>query len=806
MKNFIYSLAAALFSLQAGAQTLTVVDMTTREAIPGVSVYSGVPRALTVTNARGQADLSPFRGADSIRLSYVGYKERTYSYAQLEKRKFTAELAEDNISLHEVVVSANRWEEEQMEIPYRVEKISMKEMALQNPQTSADLLGAGGYVYIQKSQLAGGSPTIRGFATNRVLIVVDGVRMNNAIFRSGNLQNVISLDAGSFESAEVLFGPGAVLYGSDAIGGVMDFHTLKPQFSGGDSTLVRGSAFSRYASANREKTGHLDLRLGLKKWAFTTAATYSDYDDLRTGSHGNSYFLRPFYQERVNGKDTILRNTDPSLQVRSGYSQLNLMQKISYQPAKNWNLEYGFLYSTTSNAPRYDRLYLDANSDSIFDNAEWYYGPQKWMMNRLGMTHSGSGRLYDRMRVIAAVQRYEESRHDRRFGSSKRRNQMESVDAYSLSLDLDKKISSRTTWFYGIEGVLNFIGSKANRVNINTGEMDPPINSRYPDGSAWTSYGAYASIKHRLTDKLLANAGIRYSYFSTDVKFDTTLFPYPFTSTRNSNGALNGSLGLVYTPAPSWQLYVNSSTGFRAPNIDDIGKVFESEPGSLVVPNADLKPEYAWNAEIGTSRTFGSYLKTDVSAYYTFLDNALVRRNFRLNGQDSLFYEGEMSRVQAIQNAANAYVYGLQAGIEIYLGGGAGLRSTFNHTKGREQSGDSLVYYPLSHTTPAFGSTHLTYERRKLKLDLYAEYNSRMMYSDLALSERNNSYPYAKDGDGLPFTPGWYTLNFKMAFFASSHLSVNAGIENITDRLYRTYGSGISAPGRNYMAALKVKF
>src|SRR5688500_2079233 len=153
-----------------------------------------------------------------------------------------------------------------MEVPQRIEKITKNDVTFQNPQTAADLLSSGGYAYIQKSQAGGGSPILRGFATNRVLLVVDGVRMNNAIFRTGNLQNVISLDASSMESAEILYGPGGVIYGSDAIGGVMNFRTLRPGLSDSvGKVLFRGSAFGRYATANMEKTGHADFNIGLNK-------------------------------------------------------------------------------------------------------------------------------------------------------------------------------------------------------------------------------------------------------------------------------------------------------------------------------------------------------------------------------------------------------------------------------------------------------------------------------------------------------------------------------------------------------------
>lgn len=797
--------ALLLFAAAVQSQTLTIIDKTTRESIPGVVIYSSNPKASATTNAKGEADISIFKNADSIFFRHIVYKQRSFSYAELQKLKFI-ELQETNISLSEMIISANRWEEEQSEVPNKIEKITIREARFQNPQTSADLLGTSGYAYIQKSQLAGGSPMLRGFATNRVMLVVDGVRMNNAIFRAGNVQNVISIDASALESTEILFGPGAVMYGSDAIGGVMDFHTLSPHIADSvQKILFSGNAFTRYSSANTEKTGHIDFNIGLKKFAFTTSFTYSDYGDLTTGSKGNSYFLRPTYQETINGVDTQMVNNNPQKLVHSGFSQLNAMQKIHFRPNKNWDFEYAFHYSQTSDAPRYDRLYLDANNDSLLDFAQWYYGPQKWMMNRLGITNSKQTTIYDRLRIVAAMQNNEESRHDRRFNNKRLRNQTETVDAYSLNIDLDKNITDNITLFYGAEAVYNSIGSVANRVHIET-QVEEPTNTRYPDGSTWQVYGAYANLKYKIVPKIVMNAGLRYSHYFIKADFDTTQFPFPFVHAENNSGAFNGSLGFVFSPLQTWQIYVNGSTGFRAPNMDDLGKVFESEPGSVVVPNDDLKPEYAYNAEIGTAKTFGNFLKADAAVYFTYLDNALARRNFQYNGQDSILYDGDLSQVQAIQNIANAYVYGVQAGIDVSFGFGIGLRSTISYQYGEEESEDSLVYYPKSHVPPLFGSTHLTYERKKFKFDLYADYNAAMSFEDLPLTERNDNASYAKDENGNPFVPAWYTLNFKAAYYINKYVSLNAGVENIADQLYRPYASGISAPGRNFIVALRGKF
>lgn len=803
MKKIIFVSILLLIYMCSYSQTLTVIDATTREGIQGAVIHSKDLKISTITGSKGMADVTIFKSLDSIFFKCVGYKALAYSYEQIESMHFNIELTETNIFLGEMIVSANRWEEEQIEIPYRIEKINPREVTFQNPQTSADLVGSSGYAYIQKSQMAGGSPSLRGFATNRVLLVVDGVRMNNAIFRTGNLQNIISLDANSMESTEILFGPGAVMYGSDAIGGVMDFHTLEPIFS--DSTnkiLFTGNIFRRFSSANTEQTAHLNFNIGLKKFAFVTNFTSSKYDDLRTGSVGNSYYLRPSYVETIDGVDSMMVNSDSTLQVQSGYSQINFMQKISYKPNETWNVDYGFYYSATSDAPRYDRLRLDANENGVLDYAQWYYGPQKWMMNRLGVTNSESNKAYDRLRFVAAMQNYEESRHDRKFNNSKLRNQTETVDALSFNLDLDKKIGEKATLFYGAEVVQNTVGSVANKVTVSTA-AEEPTTTRYPNGSTWKAYGAYASFKYKLDEKWILNTGARYSYYMINVDFDTTLFPFPFTTAAINNGALNGSLGLVYSPGKTWQMYINGSTGFRAPNIDDIGKVFESVPGSVVVPNIDLKPEYAYSGEIGTVKTFGNYLKVDFAAYYTLLKNALARRNFQYNGQDSIHYDGQFSQVMAIQNIAQAYVSGIQAGVSINFGKGIGLKTSLCYQYGEEESIDSSAFYPTSHVPPMFGSTHLTYERKKLKLDFYVSYNSKMDYEDLPLSERQDDTPYAKDANGLPYVPSWTTLNFKAGIYINKYLALNLGVENITDQLYRPFESGISAPGRNFIVALR---
>lgn len=802
------------FTLQLGfaySQNITVLDKITQQTIPGVTVYSNDRRNVGVTNAKGVIDGTVFKSADSIFFKYIGYEPLVLSYQKIESMKFKVGLQESNISLGEIIVSANRWSENTLETPSRIVKINMKEAALQNPQTTADLLGTSGYAFIQKSQLGGGSPMLRGMATNRVLLVVDGVRMNNAIFRSGNLQNVISLDANALEGTEILFGPGSVMYGSDALGGVMSFRTLEPKLSDTTRTIILGNALMRASTANSESTGHFDFNIGMKKWAFTTSITRSEYGDLRSGSVGGvNSFYRTRYVQTSNNIDYEMQNRDSALQVGSKYSQNNFMQKVRFKPNRSLDLEYGFHFSETSPYNRYDRLYVVQTSGPYKHKlrwAEWYYGPQKWNMHRLGITHSRKTFAYDRLRVIGALQHFEESRYDREFMVKELRMQKETVRAVSFNVDLEKELFKKLTVYYGGEFVHNTVGSFASLTHIVTQVVDSTV-TRYPNGSTWESYGAYVSLKYKVAKKLTINAGGRYSYYKIRATFDTLLFPFPFKNGNMENGSFNGSLGFIIVPHKTWQLYVNGATGFRAPNIDDMGKVFESTPGYLVVPNAKLKPEQAYNAEIGTVKTFGKILRVDVAAYYTYLKDAMERQDYLLNGQPSINYQGNKSYIQAVQNVAKAEVYGIQARFEVDYKG-VGLKSTFSYQNGKEQTGDSLVYYPLRHAAPMFGSIHLTYERKKLNFDFYVLYNGKMDYEDLALTERlNPSYArdYSTDVKGKPYVASWYTLNLKVALYINQNVALMAGIENIENRLYRPYSSGINAPGRNIIASLRAKF
>lgn len=702
--------------------------------------------------------------------------------------------------LSEVIVSVNKWEQKLNEVPNKITKINKAEILRNNPQTSADLLNQTGTVFIQKSQLGGGSPMIRGFATNRVLLVVDGVRMNNAIYRSGNLQNIISIDALSTQTAEVIFGPGSLIYGSDAIGGVMDFHTLNARFSKDKKILLNGSAVARYSTANNEKTFHADINAGWKKLSLLSTFSYSKFGDLKMGKHGGQdSYLRPEYVERIAGIDSIVKNDNPRIQRFSGYDQINFLQKVRYAPTENFDIQYSFIYAGTGNAPRYDRLIQYRNGKLRF--AEWYYGPMLWRMHNLQLLHSKKNVLYDDARVTIAYQDYEESRIDRRRASSTRNTQIEKVDAISINIDATKKLR-KGELFYGAEYVYNKVGSTGSETNINTNVTTPAV-SRYPDGSTWSTTGIYGSYKVNILPVFTLTGGLRYSYNTLNASFDTSFIKFPYQEAKIKDGAFTGNLGLVYRPHETWQINGNISTGYRMPNVDDIGKLFESSPGNITVPNPNLKPEYAWNFEVGIVKNIQQKLRVELNGFHTILTDAIVKRPTTFNGQDSIIFDGVNSRVEALQNVAKATVWGFQASAEYYFIKNLSIQTHANWIKGKETDENNNEQVALRHAPPFYGSTLLKYRFKNLVVEASAVYNSKIKNEDLAPSEQSKTDIYAKDENGKPYSPNWYTLNLKASYQITKNLLVTTGWENITNQRYRPYSSGIVAAGSNFIIALR---
>ena len=345
------------------------------------------------------------------------------------------------VEMDEAVIAARKFPWAIQLIANQVSVISAKEIAQANQANTADLLQNSGQVLVQKSQQGGGSPIMRGFEANKILLVVDGVRMNNAIYRAGHLQNSITIDQFSLDKIEILNGPGSVLYGSDALGGVIRFYTKSPEFSNSKKILVKGNVASRYATTNNEITNQVSLSVANNKWGSYTSYTQSAFGDLRQGANRSEAIgdlgKRNFYQGRINGKDTMLVNQNPNIQKGSAYSQYDFIQKVVWKQNEKIKHVLNFQLSNSSNVPRYDRL-TETNSAGIFKNAEWYYGPQ----NRVLLSYQAqlkNGKWYDQGNITLSHQAIEESRHNRGWNKTSLNHRVENVKVNAINLDFEKQ-------------------------------------------------------------------------------------------------------------------------------------------------------------------------------------------------------------------------------------------------------------------------------------------------------------------------------------------------------------------------------
>jgi len=792
MNRISFLIIFLFFVFPAYSQDIKVIDSESRTPIENVYIYNQFHSVLT--NSNGIANISEFLNSVHIILQHPAYKDLRITIQEIKKQSYTLLLQSNIFPIQEVVVSANKWEQKPDEIPFKIIRIDNSTIKNTNSQTSADLLQSTNQVYIQKSQLGGGSPMIRGFSANRVLLVLDGVRLNNAIYRSGNLQNVINIDPNSLESMEVILGPGSTIYGSDAIGGVMDFHTLKPKFSSSITPLIIAKFKSRYSSVNHEILQHGNYNYGKSKFSLAGSISYNNFSDLKMGSHGPAEYLRNEYIKQINDQDVIIKNPKPQLQKQSGYDQLNVLQKIRLQLNPKLELNYNFQYSKTSDIPRYDRLIQ--YSDDKLKYAQWYYGPQKLQFHQLSLKNTKSKLLFDNYKINAAYQNYQESRHSRKLNSEILNNRMENLDIFSINFDAVKTINPLISLFYGAEWTNNSIESRGYAKNIYS-KIEEAISSRYPNGSTYSSFALYSNLKWEIKHNWIFNSGLRYSYSRINAKLNKTFYPFPFDNLNLSNGAITGAIGITHLLSNKWLFKFNTTTGFRAPNIDDVGKVFDSEPGKVVVPNKNLRPEYVTNIEGNVSKTINKLLFLDINVFYSYLNRAMKRDDFTFNGKNKILYDGELSEVQATVNTDNAKIWGVSIHSILKISDKLNGSSFLNYTKGKYKNGS-----PVRHVPPIFGNIALKFDSQKFTSRLTMLFNGRINYKNLADTERSKAYLYAKNSNGLPYSPSWIILNTQSSYQITKHLLLQLALKNILDKRYRPYSSGISAPGRNISITL----
>ena len=698
--------------------------------------------------------------------------------------------------LEEMVVSITSNKSVKNKQPQSITTINPLSITLSKSQTSAELMENTGEVYIQKTQAGGGSPVLRGFEANKILLMLDGIRLNNAITRGGHTQQAITIDQRILHNVEVLWGPGSVLYGSDALGGSIHFYTRKSSIEIDSFGLYHGKSYIKFSSANLENSTHTDFVYGKKKLQFLTSFTYSNFGNIRIGNKrpmdiGN-WGLQNYYVENVQGKDSMLKNSNPNILQNTAYQQSNFFHKSSIRLNRTTNLTHSCIFTTSSDIDRYDKL--NEYKGSVLKYAEWYYGPQKHMINAFEFSNQQKKFFYDRATLLLSHQMLQESRNSRKYNDDLRLTQLENINILSSTLRLNKLIGLKSNINYGFEMYFNDVKSTAFKQNIHSGKKYQ-AQTRFPNGmNHYLTNGLFAMYSTDLHSNLFFSGGFRYEYIYTHSLFNVTpSLELPFNSVLFNNHAFIGNIGLKYH-VKNWYNSILLSKGFRAPNLDDYGKI-RTKNGNIIIPTNQLVPEKTYSLEYSILCSKKN-INIESGVFYTYLLDAITVQNSSVDGTNYLIYEGEEYRIQQTKNTNKARIYGGNIKLKYNFFNSFSLYHNQVFTFGRDIS-DNI---PLGHIPPVYGRGGITFENQSFVIDFNTLYNFKKSAKSYSPTGVDNLEYALENG-----SPAWYTLNSSVQW-NKKQIVYTLGVNNILDQHIRTFSSGISRGGINIWAKVMLAF
>jgi len=648
-----------------------------------------------------------------------------------------------NKSLEEVIVTAQRVEQKEIWVPYSVKKISSQYFKESGSRTTPEALQGMNGVFVQKTNHGGGSAFIRGLTGNQTLILIDGIRLNNSTFRYGPNQYLNTIDPYLIERIEVAKGTGSVQYGTDALGGVIQVLTKDPVLSNEKSTWC-GKAIAKYMSGDMEKTVRGQLDYTSNRMAFSGGVTYRDFGDLI-------------------GADTTGKQTP------SGYNEWALNAKAKFLLQEKIQLTISHQNMEQQNVPVYHKIILENFAINEFDE-------QQKLLQYARLDIKANNLWIKKLEIIASRQRSVEGRESRKNGSNILRNERDETNTIGLTADVFSELSKAWTANTGVEFYKDKIRSHRKDINTQNG-LASDKRGLYPDHSKYGNYSFY-SLHHVKHKNWVADAGLRLNSFSIHLN-DTSLGKIEITPS-----ALVWNAALMYRILHQHHIYINYSTGYRAPNIDDMGSLgivdFRYE-----VPTVDLSPEKSANLELGYKFSTKK-LKGDVAIYQMQLNDLITR--MKVDGKIINGYQ-----VYRKENIEDAFIKGVETELTWKMMKRIDINGSITYTYGKNKTKNE----PLRRIPPMHGRVMSIFREKSLFTAaelLFAAKQVRLAQGD----KEDNRIPAGG-------TPGWQIVNL----YASNQfgcLQFNLGLQNIFNHDYRTHGSGINGVGRSAWLSACISF
>jgi outer membrane receptor protein involved in Fe transport len=733
-----------------GPWRLRVVDQSTGQPVtqarawcpPGDLVWSGQDDGDIILGALPEAGPRCV-----VRVSAPGYADAELPCVRIADGAREVGLERQPIRLHESVVVAAARDSTPLPLVSRaVSIVDADDLRRVQPRTTPEALFETAGVWVQKTNHGGGSPVVRGLMGNQVLVLVDGVRLNNATFRYGPNQYLATVDPFSLERIEVVRGAGSVLFGSDAIGGVVNVVTHQPELSAGGRHLS-GRALVRVVSSGMEQT---------VRGAFSASGAWA-------GVNGG-VSMRRFGDLRAGGSLGV--------EAPSGYDEIDGDARALVQLGPRTVLAGSWQLSHQEDVPRYDQV-----AQRGF--ARWSFDPQQRQLAWARITQGTTSPWAHTLLVTTSWQRSRERRERQRAGSPVFVVEQDIVDTVGLLLEGRAAPWKPLTVRYGFDLYRDRVGSWREDVDVSTAGRTTR-RGLYPDSAQAASSELFAAALWQ-AGAVTVDCGVRRSWSSIRAE-DAT-----FGTLEVEPSATLGSLAASVDLGAGLALYGVVGQAFRAPNIDDVSTLGAFDFG-IEVPSPDLVPERSLSLE-GGAKLRGRRVEMTGSLWRISLDDLIDRVRSTYQG----LTEWEGQRVYRRANVGEAYIRGAEVEAAVAVAPGVRVSGFVAYAYGQQ----TTAAQPMRRIPPLNGRVAVDWRPPRWTLEAAARFAGRQ--DRLAPGDRD-------DHRINPLgTPGWQVVDLRASFALTRALSVVGGVGNLGDEAYRIHGSGVDGYGRHAWISLDVR-
>ena len=673
-----------------------------------------------------------------------------------------------DVRLDEVLVTPLRRTGSRFAAPFSVADVPAPDLSgTRAPRSVPEALRTIPGVMVQKTAYGQGSPFIRGLTGFRTLMLIDGIRLNNSIFRDGPNQYLATVDNLSLRSVEVVKGPGSVLYGSDSMGGTLNMLPLAP-VAGGDGYGWSGQVYARVASAERSIIGRLSVQGGTESgMGFLLGVSRKRFGDLIAG-------------------DGELPET--------GYDEWSLDARLEFPVTDSLHITLGLQHVDQEDVPRTHKTVrarpwegttvgtelervLDQRRDLAYLRAE-FVEPFEFA-RAMSLTLSWHGVEEDRHRVR---------------GDGRSDDQGVSVDTIGFLAQLVSETRIGTL-AYGVDWYRDHVESYSRRYDADGNLTGVGIQGPVATDSTYDLLGVYVQDDMDLGSDLLLTAGVRGTYAAANAgRMEDPLTGDP-ASLRDSWTDVVGSVRLAWFGVEGMNVYGGVSQGFRAPNLSDLTRLDSARSNEIEIPSPGLDPERTTSFEIGAKGQVGP-VRGDLALYHTLLRDFIQRFPTGATIDDEIVITKANIGDGFVQGVELALIWDIDGAWSVFGGGGYlnGEADTY------PTSDQILSREYLDRLPPLAGYLGLKYVHGS---GLLVAGQERAADDAERLSPRDEG-----DTQRIPpgGTPGYAVLDLWSTVPVADGLLLSLGVENLLDEAYRVHGSGQNEPGRNLWMSLQFRF